>query len=187
MKLPTLPNPSTWSKRERLLAGVGVLALLIVAMDRLVLGPWWQHAQHVRKEIAKLETSIRTEQQLISRRPVIMAEATSYGEAFRNADSQPPDMSALLRELESLGTQSGLQLGEVKPLAQPSDGGGVTLDVQYTGSFQAWVHFIYLVQTSPSLLEIDRAVVAMDDLETSTLKGSVRLTSYAVRAAPPAS
>ena len=186
MKLPSLPNPSTWSKRERLLAAFGVLALLTVAMDRLVIGPWWSHTQRVRKEIAKLETAIRTQQQLISRRPVIMAEAAGYGDAFRDPNSEPPDMAGLLRALESLGTQSGLQLGEVKPLASSGEsGGGATLDVQYTGPFQAWAHFVYLVQTSPSLLEIDRAVVTMDDLETSTLKGSMRLTSYAVQAATP--
>ncbi len=185
LKLPTLPNPSTWSKRERLMAACGVLAVMVVAMDRLVISPWWSHTQPLRKEIAKMETAIRTQQQLISRRPVIMAEAVGYGEAFRDPTGTPPDMAGLLRELESLGTQSGLQLGEVKPLAASGEGSGVALDVQYTGPFQAWVHFVYLLQTSPSLLEIDRAVVAMDDLETSMLKGSVRLTSYAVRAATP--
>ena len=166
------------------MAACGVLVLLVMAMDRVVIGPWWSHTQHVRKEIAKLEAVIRTQQQLISRRPVIMAEAAGYGEAFRDPASAPPDMAGLLRDLESMGTQSGLQLGEVKPVASSGEGeGGVALDVQYTGPFQAWVHFVYLVQTSPALLEIDRAVVAMDDLETSTLKGSVRLTSYAVQAA----
>ncbi|MBI2495766.1 MAG: hypothetical protein HYW10_04290 [Candidatus Omnitrophica bacterium] len=183
MKRFALPNLSTLSRRERLLAVGGGFLLAVVLLDRLVLGPWWRHTRHVRQEIHRLEEAIRGYQQLLSRKPLIQAEAETYREQMDVIQAGTLSVVSVLREVEALGAESGITLGEVKPLSETAGDQGQTfaLEVRYQGSLQQWMHFLYLLQTSQALLAIERAVVARTEEGVDVLEGSLRLTSRALR------
>ena len=185
----SVPNPSSWSRRERLIAAGSVFVLTLLVIDRLVLGPWLKHSVTIRQDIRKLEESIRTQRQLLSRWPVIQAEAAAYAEFLDPKSVGAVDMASLLREIESLGAESGVSLGEVKPLASSSNSlyDQLAIEVHCRGSMEQWVHFMYLLQTSKSLLEIERASVEKSNDDPSVVDGTTRLTSKLIRnqAAPP--
>jgi hypothetical protein len=182
IKLPTLPKLSSLSRRERGLAALAVFAVSGAVLYGVVLGPWWTHTAKVRQEIVRLEEELKQQRRLLSRQTQLGAEAEAAGEAYRVLESGAMDMATILRELEKLGAESGINLGEVKPIEK--EGAGSTLDVQSHGSLKAWIHFLYLIQTSSSLFEIERATMALTDEETGLLEGSLRLTSKMVRAIP---
>ncbi len=186
IKLPTLPSPSTWSRRERLLAVGSMLFVCVVLLDRVVLGPWLAHTAKVHREIHRLEEEMRQQQHLLTRKSQLTAEADAAGEAYHALESGAMDMAGLLRQLEALGTESGINLGEIKPIEKAGATGeeGSTVDVQYHGSLNAWIHFVYLIQRSPSLFEIERATVSLKDPETGLLEGSLRVMSRVVHATP---
>lgn len=165
-----LPKLSTLSRRERLLAVGSALVLAVLGLDRAVLGPWWRHARTVRQEIQRLEAAIRSDRELIRRKPRILGQTEAYQEYLR-LEEAGPDMASLLREVETLGSRSGVALGKVKPLE------GMAIEVACKGSFQEWVHFVYLLQTSRSLFEIERATVARMEEGSSQVEGSLRLMS----------
>ncbi len=182
MQRPKLPTLSSLSRRERVLAAGAVFAVSVAVMWIVVLGPWWAHTTKVRREITRLEEQMRQQRHLLVRKPRLMAEAEAAGEAYRALESGGMDMAAVLRELEALGAESGMVLGEVKPIeTATASGAGSTVDVKSQGSLKAWIHFLYVVQTSQSLFEIQRATVAVKDPETGVLEGSLRLTSPVVR------
>ena len=186
MKLPALPNFSTLSRRERMLAAGAVFAVSGAVLYVVVLGPWVAHTQKVHKEIARLEGELRQQQRLLNRKTQLDAEAASAGDAYHTLESGTMDMAEALRQLEALGTESGINLGDVKPIEKGGAAGeeGSTVDVRCHGSLKAWLHFLYLIQTSPSLFKIERATVALKDPDTGLLEGSLRLTSKVVHAGP---
>lgn len=197
MKLPV--NVSALSRRERLMAIAGALVIAIVGMDRLVLGPWLRQMQATREDIRRLEHVIRSDRELLRRTPQILGQAEAYREYLQPA-GQPAelDMASLLREVETLGSRSGVALGAVKPLqgageAQEAAEGEapeappLAIEVDYKGSLDEWVHFLYLLETSQALFDIERATVARIDEGSSQVEGSLRVTTQAPRKSEGAS
>lgn len=178
-----LPTFSALSRRERLLAAGVFVVVAVVLLDRVVLGPWWQHSTTVRQEVQRLEQALRARQQLLHREPQILGDVEAYREYLRGGTSRGPDMAALLREIEAMGEKSGMSLGEVKPLVGEANElyQEYTIEVQYQGSTQQWLHFIYLLDTSTVLFDIERATAARADEGLDLVEGSLRLTSKVMR------
>jgi len=185
MNLPKVPKFSELSRRERLLAFGSLLVISGVLLDRVVLGPWGRHTHHVRQEIERLESALRQESDLLRREPEIRAEATLYQEYLRADDAPAPDIAAVLREIEGLGAQSGITLGEVKPLegVRKEAYQEYVVDIQYRGSLEQWIHFLYLLDQSTSLFEVDRATIARADADPSQVEGMLRVSSKVMHAA----
>ncbi|MBI4323248.1 MAG: hypothetical protein HY596_03120 [Candidatus Omnitrophica bacterium] len=179
MKRLAVPSLSSLSRRERLLAMAGILVMSVMALDRGVLGPWLRHTRTIHQEVQRLEEMIRNDRELIRRKPRILGQAQAYQEYLRLDQSSEPDMASLLREIETLGSRSGVSLGQVKPLGETTEEASPTfaIEVEYKGSLQEWVHFVYLLQASRSLFEVERATVARMEEGSSQVQGSLRLTS----------
>ncbi len=184
MKRLAVPTLSSLSRRERLLAMAGLLVMAVMALDRGVLGPWLRHTRTIHQEIQRLEAMIRSDRELIRRKPQILGQAQAYQEYLSLDQGAEPDMASLLREIETLGSRSGVSLGQVKPLEGTTEGSprSFAIEVEYKGSLQEWVHFVYLLQTSRSLFEVERATVARMEEGASQVQGSLRLTSRVNRA-----
>ena len=182
MKLPALPNLSNLKPRERLLAAGVVFAVSIVLLDRVVLGPWWKHVQEVRQEIRKLEATIRTYQRLVDRKPQIAAEVEAYSEYLSQAGGSA-DVATLLREIETVGRESGISLAEVKPLTSSEDDlyRQQSFEVHYTGTLEQWVRFVHMLQTSKFLFQVDRASLAAAEAGAARLDGSMHLTQRVMK------
>ena len=178
MKRVAVPSLSSLSRRERLLAMAGMLILSVMALDRGVLGPWLRHTRTIHQEIQRLEAMIRNDRELSRRKPKILGQAQAYQEYLSLTPSPEPDMASLLREIETLGSRSGVSLGQVKPLEGTTEGlpKSFAIEVEYKGSLQEWVHFVYLLQSSRSLFEVERATVARMQEGSSQVQGSLRLT-----------
>ncbi len=173
-----------FSPRERLFAMGSGMAICLVCLDLFVLGPWWRHMRHVEQEIGRLERAISTEQQLLSRKESVLADIVAYQDHLRLAGPKETEIANLLREIESLGDESGVTLGEVKPLAT-EDGGAYqvrSFEVQCEGTLPELVRFLYILQTSTTLYQIDQGGIEAKDQSSARLKGTFRLTSLAVQA-----
>ncbi len=180
MKPPALPN---LKPRERLLAAGVVFVISVVLLDRVVLGPWWKHVQEVRQDIRKLEATLRTCQRLVDRKPQILAEVEAYSEHLSQVASSSQDVAALLREIETIGRESGISLGEVKPLAAAEDDlfRQQGFEIHYTGTLEQWVRFLHMLQTSKFLFQVDRASLAAAEGSPERLGGSLRLTQRVLK------
>lgn len=178
MKLPKLPKLPKLAARERLLGAGVVMILSVLVLDKVILGPWMEHTRRVREEIQGLERTVWTYQQLLDRRDLILAQAEAYGSTLEKAGTQQMDVAALLREIETFGKESGISLGEVRPTTVQTEEGApheYIFDIQTSGTFRQWIHFIYLVQASDSLFELDRATLSAAEKNPGMLDGSLRL------------
>ena len=179
MKLPKIPKLPKLAARERLLAaGVGMILCALV-LDKVILGPWLDHARRVKEEIQSLERTVRTYQQMLERRDRILAQAEVYGSTLEKAGAQQMDVAELLREIEGFGKESGISLGEVRPATtQAEEGGGPVeylFDIQTSGTLKQWVHFVYLLQSSGSLFELERVTLSAGGKTPGLLEVSLRV------------
>jgi len=175
-----LDQLSRMPQRERLLLVGCCVVVSVVLLDRLAISPWWQHRQRVREDIARLEQRIIAYRRLLDRKGRIVAEADAYRDYLPSAVAAPVDMASLLREIETYGGDSGIALGEVKPLTA---GGGEegrvapVLEIRCRGTLQQWVRFVHLLESSTALFEIQRAALAMGESGDESLEGSLRLST----------
>ena len=171
LKVPKLSN------RERFLTAGVLLTISVLLLDQVVLGPWWRHVQSVREEINRLEESIRSYQQILNRKPEVMDQVETFSTHLRHTGSEPIDVGALLREIEALGKESEIRLGEVKPLVL--EGGefqqAYALEIHTTGSLEQWIQFVHRIQSSKSLFQIERAQLSFKEEGSDLLEGSLRV------------
>ena len=189
MKLP-VSLPTNLSRNERLMAIAAALVIAVMGLDRLVMGPWLRHMQATRGEIRRLERLIRSDREIVRRKPQILGQAEAYREYLQTEGEPTLDMAAMLREIEALGSRSGIALGAVKPIraeAEAAEGGeapkaspALAIEVDYKGSMDQWIHFLYLLETSRSLFDIQRATVSRMEEGSNQLEGSLRVTTQAV-------
>ncbi len=181
MKLPRLrlDQLSRMPQRERLLLAGCCVVVSVVLLDRLAISPWWQHRQRVRDDIARLEQRIVAYRRLLDRKGRIVAEADAYRDYLPSAVAAPVDMALLLREIETYGGDSGIALGEVKPLTAGGEEGRAApvLEIRCRGTLQQWVRFVHLLESSTALFEIQRATLAMGEGGDELLEGSLRLST----------
>ena len=182
IKLPSLP---TLRPRERLLAiGSGVI-LLAVLFDRLVFSSYLRHAQTVHRETQRLEQALKHYDRLLQRKAQVDAQIGAYQRYLRAPIADELQMAMLLKEVEGLAGETGVTLGEVKPLPAESDefSKRYSLDIQFECTLEAWVDFVTRIETAPSLYQILRATLASQEEVPDKLAGTLRVTSKSVR--PP--
>ena len=180
---PRLPHLSDLQPRERLLAIVSGVIVLIVLLDRLVLGPWSTHTRAVRQEIAQMEQALQRHQRLLARQDRVMAELDRYQRYLTPAIADDLQMAVLLKEVEDLAGKSHVKVAEIKPLAVEADETAkrYPLDVRFECTLEEWVEFVYSIETSPSLFEIVRAGLSVQEDVPDRLDASLRLVSAFMR------
>lgn len=187
MKRLTLPNIAKMSSRERLLAGAGILIVCLVLLDRGVLTPWWRYTQRINEEISKLDREIAARGIFLNRQAEIRGKVEGFRAMLRLAQSPEVEMANLVREIEALGSKSGVMLGPINPQPVTEPQGTYqehALDVQYQGTLEQAARFLYSLESSTALFRIDRAELELERRDSDVLKGSVRITSTAMKWAP---
>ena len=186
MKLP-LPALPKLAARERTFAAIGALVVGLTVLDRALITPWWRHTQQVGQEIRDLQREVATNRRLLGREADVTATINAYHDYLRIARSPDVEMADLIRELEVLGAQSGVTLGTVTPLPTTENRPYQehAMEVQYNGTLEEAVRFLYLIESSKKLFEVQRATLALEKRGQERLQGSVRLTSVAILGAGP--
>jgi Tfp pilus assembly protein PilO len=172
-----LPDFKKISKRERIAVAVGVCILFAVLSDRLVVAPWMNHRNKMIKEIKMLEQTAAGRKLLLSRMASITVDEERYKKYIHMGQSSEVELAAFLKEIENLAAQSQLSLQEVRPIS--TEGGEwyqeYGLEVHCLASLAEWTKFVYLIESSTSMLTIERANVGLEKEGSRTLKGSMRI------------
>ena len=155
----------------------GAVVLLIVASDRLVIGPWSHYIKKVRREIVETEIRVLQAKKLFERKEVTYREGEAY-RAFITVGQTPElEMAALLREIEQLSQQADVALQEVKPLQadKTEDYEEYGVEVYFESEFPQLLEFIEKVESSTFVFVIEKASIIRKDQETGLLKGFLRI------------
>lgn len=186
MKKIALPKFSQLAVREKLLAIGGIAVVFVLVCDKLVVTPWWHHVRRMREEIHRFEREVLAHRKLLSHQSDVAQAMAVYRDYVRTARSADVEMGDLVREVEQLGSQSGVTLGNVTPLPsqrQPPYQ-EYSVDVQYYGTLEEAVRFLYAVQSSKWLFQVQKATLGLEKKGQDRLLGTLRLSSVALQENP---
>lgn len=177
-------KPPALSRAERLLAVGCAAVIILLVVDRAILAPWQRHTARVRREVYALEQMLAGERRLLAMKDQVTVEAERFRDFLRPAMEKELQMAALFKEVERLAKLSGVTLNGVKPLADRQDdlSQTYTLAVNCDSSLAQLVRFIYLIETSPSLFQIEEVSLDVKE-DQSGLEGLLRLSAVAMRGA----
>ncbi len=172
-----LPDLKKVSKREQIALIVGACILFMVLSDHLVVSPWMDYRKKLKKEIKMLEQTLSGRKLLLSRLASVVVDQELYKKYIHKGQSSEVEIAALLKEIENLAAQSQVSLQEVRPIG--TEGGEwyqeYGLEVHYLATLPEWTRFVYLIDSSPSLLTIDRSDLGLEKEGSKTLKGYMRI------------
>ncbi len=185
MKLPTLAQ---MGPRERLLAACAGVIVLGMVMDRLVLNPWLRHGATMQREVREMEAQLRTYGRLMARKQAVYTELEPMQRYIQPAVTDDLKMASLLEEIESVAGDSGVTLGEIKPLRTEPQANATRyiLDVRFTCDLTQWVDFISRLEDSTSLFAVQQAGLSVAPETPDQLQGFLRVSNTAINLGAPA-
>ncbi len=185
-KLPfklKLPKFARISAKERLLALLCATVVVVGMMDRVVVTPWMRRGATLQREIHAFESAMANQRKLVSCKDSVLAQAQRYEEYLRPGSEKELQIATLLKEIEGLAKQAQAALEEVKPLPGTDSDLylGYAFEVHSKCSLAQWVRFVYLIETSRSLFEIERAKVEVKEGNPDVLDATLRIATIALR------
>ncbi|MBI4598500.1 MAG: hypothetical protein HY737_08900 [Candidatus Omnitrophica bacterium] len=183
MKFPQLPS---LQPRERLLAVVGGMAVMVLLLDRAVLSPWLRQIRAVGRSITQMEERYVTNQQLMTRKDRVLVDLVRYQRYLRPPQADESQMAALLKEVEAIAADSHVTVGEVKPLATETTDAATryALEIRFECTPEDWAGFIYHLETSPALFDVQRAGLSRKPDSQDQLEGTLRIATTVLQLVP---
>jgi len=103
-------------RREKLLFIVAFSCVVMVLMDRLVIGPILSQMKLMDAEIAVKTQTVRRNMRILSFRDSILNDYSRYSAYFdSNNRKQDEIISRLLKEIESIAAQKSITIVNIKP------------------------------------------------------------------------
>lgn len=104
------------SKREKMLVFAAFMSVMMVVMDRAVIGPILSELKVMQGEIDSKLRTIRRSVRVLSFQDSIVNDHHRYEEYFDTGDKTREEIvSALLREIETLATQKSITISNIQP------------------------------------------------------------------------
>lgn len=176
IQLPKLPQ---LQPRERLLAlGAGTV-LMVWLLDWRVLTPWLSQVHTLKQSIAHMEDRLTNNQRLLIRKQQVLADLTRYRRYLQTPLTDDLQMAALLKDVETLASESHVTMAEVKPLAMEATETAkrYALEMRFECTPEEWIEFIYQLETSPNLFDVQRASLSRKPETPDRLEGTLRVSS----------
>ena len=166
------------SKRERTILHVVFVAIGILVMDRIVIGPVFQKMSSLDRQIRDEETTIKKSLHVLLRKQQISNENRQF--VIFSVDSKNPEreMTILLKEIENIANRSSVSLLYEKPGNTKEDGAikkyFATLECEAQMSDVA--SFFHNIENSTKLLQVEKYSIQPKSKESSIAKCSVTVS-----------
>lgn len=167
--------------QDRAVVAVGLVAVAaVVALLGLVL-PLRNKAGQLERESRALQAKIDDAVTMYRRLPTEATRLAGLGKQIEDlCRSQPNPSPQVVREIEQLASDLGVQLVTVRP-SEPTTGEGytkfaTTFEVQ--ASFANIVRLLYELETSPHSLWVDATEITSDQAGGADLRATVTVAVY---------
>ena len=165
------------NKREKLLLTFALLALVILAGDRLVLGPLINSWQTRAANIIQLKRNVEYGNELLPREKSDTKKWERYwGVNLNSTNSVAED--EVLRAIENWTGDSGILLTSIKPQWQNHDDRYRTYDIRLVaeGTMQEAVEFVHAIESDGLPLKIEQLELVSREKTGKLISVSVHFT-----------
>jgi len=171
---------SRLSGREKVFFYGAAAALFLVGLDKVMFGPIWDEIEQKDEEIRVLETSVEHKLALLRYKDKIEKELKKYGKYLtppKDDDVEIEEIMVLLDKL-SKGSGDGSVLIKTKRAISPRDESvsrKYRVRLTCEGEMTSVLDFLYAVEGSEKLLEIERWTIAVKQEGSSVVTCSMEI------------
>lgn len=178
---------SKFSKRERIVFSVTVFLIFSLIVNRLILSPALSRIETLDKETNEQEKNIQKSLLLLSRKDEIIAEYDKYTLYFEKSESISEEPISFLKSIETLAKNSSVELLDIK-LAPLQEGDLIKeyfISLNCEAPMEKVLDFIYNVESSEQLLNVERILITPKEEQTDIAKCSVYISKVLILPGKP--
>jgi hypothetical protein len=150
---------SNLSKRERMVLYSCLIFVSLALLDRLIISPAFTKKKLIEEKIKNKKLMIKKDLYFLSLKEKIDFEVSKYKDYFRKEKKSPDEeMNSLLKLIEDIARRTGVDLLYIKPAGFKSSKAQneFYIDLTCQGKMPNIVRFIYRIESSPQLLNIEK-------------------------------
>ena len=170
------------SKREKFLFYGASFVIFIVISDRVVIRPIFGAFRTMDQEARDLKIEIKRSLRVLADKDQIESDRKRYETYVVSAKSAEEEAVGLLKYIEGLANEAGVNLLYVKPAGEKSEGREkkyyVTLECE--AQMVQLVTFFYKVESSNQILKIERFSIQPVSQGSSVVKSGVTIAKTVI-------
>ena len=147
------------SQREKLILYVSTAIVMIMFVDRLVVGPIYKSIHSLDQQIHDMETNIKESIHLLGQKDQMMKEAEYYATYSAPSKSEEEETLILLKQIQELANQASVNLLYSKPggaAAETKERNVYRVSLECEGQMDQLINFFYAIENSKLLLRVEK-------------------------------
>jgi Tfp pilus assembly protein PilO len=157
------------TKRERaILLGASAL-ILVLFVDRLILGPVVRKVAALESQIRDEETAVKKSMLVLVQKEKIIKEGKEFMSFSVEASNPEEEMTTLLKEIEKIAESAGVTLSYVKPGTLKEEKGikKYIANLECESQMEPIAAFFHSIESSNRLLKVEKFEIQPKNRESS--------------------
>ncbi len=169
------------SPREKIILYVSVMAVILMAADRLVLNPIYKSFQSLDQQVHDTEVNIKRSVQLLGQKEKMIKEAEYYATYAAPSKSLEGGVLALLKKVQELASQSSVNLLYSKPgTGETKERNVYRVSLECEGQMDQLINFFYAIENAKLLLRIEKYVLQPTAKGSSIVKCTATISMVGI-------
>jgi Tfp pilus assembly protein PilO len=171
-----------FSKREKTIAYVVVIAISLLVSVRLIVSPIKTKLKEIDKEIETTRKQLERDWGRLEQKEVLTQRYQKYIQYAKVIGSDEEVMAKILSEIEGLASEAAINLIDVKPSpAKKIDFyNQYTIEVKAEGDMTSIVTFLYKLNVSTQLLRAEKVRFTSKERNSPLVKANLIITKVLV-------
>lgn len=171
---------SKFSKREKTVLYISIIAILLALLDRAVLHPIIQKMKLFEEEIRMTEYEMSKNIKILQQRQRIENEEKKYASYVSGDLSEEEETAALLKAIENMARSTNVYLVDLKPMGVQVEGivKKFMINVRCEANMEEIVSFMYLIESADVLMQI--GALSMSPLSRKTTVNRCEFLIYKI-------
>ena len=159
------------SSREKSILVFCTLTVLIFIGYKGVAQPLHRQSEILNEKIHSSEQKLKKQFNVLERGKIVDKEYEQYAAVFRQTASDGQIMSSILSEVESVARENGMRIADMKPkkVKRIDFYNNFSVSIAMNGQLVDIVKFLYILQNTPHLFNIEELVIEKSSPRSSTL------------------
>ncbi len=159
-------------KKEKLFLAIAAAFVSLAFLDRLIIAPILSKMASLNKQLQDIEAGIKKDVKIVAQKNRIRSEEAQYATYFQKQQTEDEEMTALLKEVESLADKCAVYIVDMKPAGAKNLGSTKKhyVNVSCEATMEQLVTFMFAVESSTKLLVIDKYAISPKSKDSESAK-----------------
>lgn len=169
---------SRLSKREKLVFYVAVVFVSLILLDTLIVSPINTKLRSLDDQIQEKELGIKKNLHILAQKNRITKQMADYAVFMTTPKSDKEEMTDLLKETESIASNSGVYLSDMKPgeTTKTQTPKKYLVRLSCEAKMNQLTNFMYTLESSKKLLTIEKYQISPDPKTPGIVKCTMTIT-----------